>query len=63
MTREEIIKFFKERVKISSGDYAEKIGGTTKTASRHLSKLIEEGILGSTYSGAYPPNFSYKKLA
>ena len=31
--------------KVSSGHYAAKFGGVTKTASRHLNELVDEGIL------------------
>jgi ATP-dependent DNA helicase RecG len=44
-TREEIIEFVKANGKVSSGDYAAKFGGVTKTASRHLNELVDEGIL------------------
>ena len=44
-TKEDIIKFVEERIRVSSGDIASKFGGSTKTASRHLNKLVDEGIL------------------
>jgi ATP-dependent DNA helicase RecG len=44
-TKEEIIEFVKANGKVSSGDYAAKFGGVTKTASRHLNELVDEGIL------------------
>lgn len=43
--REEIIEFVRVNGKVSSGDYAAKFGGVTKTASRHLNELVDEGIL------------------
>lgn len=44
-TREEIIKFITAKGKVSTGDYAAKFGGVTKTAFRHLNKLVDDGIL------------------
>lgn len=44
-TKAEIIDFVKVKGKVSSGDYAAKFGGVTKTASRHLNGLVDEGIL------------------
>ena len=43
-TKAEIIDFVKVKGKVSSGDYAAKFGGVTKTASRHLNELVDEGI-------------------
>ena len=43
-TKEEIIEFVKANGKVSSGDYAAKFGGVTKTASRHLNELVDKGI-------------------
>lgn len=40
-----VIEFIKELGEISSGDYATHFGVATKTASRHLNKLINEGVL------------------
>ncbi len=44
-TKDDIIEFVSSMVKVSSGDYANKYGGSTKTASRHLNELVDEGIL------------------
>ncbi|MFZ2285081.1 MAG: ATP-binding protein [Lutibacter sp.] len=43
-TKDDIIEFVKVKSKVSSGDYADKFGGSTKTASRHLNELVDEGI-------------------
>ena len=44
-TKDDIIKFVSSKVKVSSGDYADKYGGSTKTASMRLNELVDEGIL------------------
>ncbi|MFT4681831.1 MAG: ATP-dependent DNA helicase RecG [Flavobacteriales bacterium] len=44
-TKDEIIEFIRAKDKVSTGDYASKFGGATKTAGRHLNKLVEEGVL------------------
>lgn len=44
-TKDDIIEFVNGKVKVSSGDYANKYGGSTKTASRRLNELVDEGIL------------------
>ncbi|MBL0201324.1 MAG: winged helix-turn-helix transcriptional regulator [Chitinophagaceae bacterium] len=44
-TRTEILDFVRAKGRVSSGDYAEKFGGSTKTASRHLNDLVDEGVL------------------
>ncbi len=44
-TRDDIIEFLRVKGKVSSGDYAAKFGGSTKTASRHLNELVNEGVL------------------
>lgn len=44
-SKADIINFISDMGKISSGDYATKFGGATKTASRQLNKLVEEGVL------------------
>lgn len=44
-TKNEIVGFVKSKGKVSSGDYASKFGGSTRTASRHLNELVDEGIL------------------
>ncbi|MBX3163298.1 MAG: DeoR family transcriptional regulator [Bacteroidetes bacterium] len=43
--KNDIIEFVKERGKISTGDYAEQFGGSTKTAVRALNALVNEGVL------------------
>ena len=43
--KDDIIEFVSSMDKISSGDYANKYGGSTKTASRRLNELVDEGIL------------------
>ncbi len=45
ITHEMVFSFIKDKNKISSGDYATRFGVSTKTASRHLNKLVDEGIL------------------
>jgi len=44
-TRKDIIEFVSMQGKVSSGDYAAKFGGSTKTASRHLNELVNNGVL------------------
>ncbi|MDP2388526.1 MAG: ATP-binding protein [Bacteroidota bacterium] len=44
-TMNDIIEFVKVKGEVSSGDYALKFGGVTKTASRHLNELVDKGIL------------------
>ncbi|MFH1322088.1 MAG: ATP-binding protein [Bacteroidota bacterium] len=44
-SKDDIIEFVRVKSRVSSGDYADKFGGSTKTASRHLNKLVNEGIL------------------
>ena len=44
-TKDDIIDFVRLKGKVSSGDYAAKFGGATKTASRHLNELVDEGVL------------------
>jgi len=43
--KDDIIEFVKTRGKVSTGDYAEQFGGSTKTASRALNSLVDEGAL------------------
>jgi len=45
ITVELAIDFIKNLGEISSGDYATYFNVTTKTASRHLNKLVDDGIL------------------
>ena len=40
-----VIDFIKDKGEISSGDYATHFGVATKTASRHLNKLVDSGII------------------
>ncbi len=44
-TRDDIIEFVSTKGRIASGDYASKFGGSTKTASRQLNLLVNEGVL------------------
>lgn len=44
-TKEMIVEFVQKLGKVSTGDYAAKFGGVTKTASRHLNELVDEGVL------------------
>jgi ATP-dependent DNA helicase RecG len=44
-TTEDILAFVKELGKVSSGDYVQKFGGSTKTASRHLNELVNKGMM------------------
>jgi ATP-dependent DNA helicase RecG len=44
--KEEVMTFVKANQKVSSGDFVEKFGGSTKTASRYLNMLVDEGLLG-----------------
>ena len=44
-TQNDIIEFVKSKGKISSGDYAAKFGGATRTALRHLNDLVEIAVL------------------
>ena len=44
-TRDDVLEFVRAQGKVSSGDYAAKFGGSTKTASRNLNKLVNEGFL------------------
>jgi ATP-dependent DNA helicase RecG len=43
--KDAVLTFVRDFGKVSSGDYVEKYGGSTKTASRHLNTLVEEGLL------------------
>ncbi len=44
-SKDAVLNLIKDKHKISSGDYVEKFGGSTKTASRHLNSLVDEGLL------------------
>ncbi|MCG2760034.1 MAG: hypothetical protein L6407_02315, partial [Candidatus Delongbacteria bacterium] len=45
VSKDMIIEFIRTNGKISSGDYVQKYGGSTKTASRALNSLVDEGVL------------------
>jgi ATP-dependent DNA helicase RecG len=45
VTTDDIVEFVRLNDKVSTGDYAAKFGGSTKTASRHLNELVDAGIL------------------
>jgi len=45
VSKDDIIEFVKARNKVSTGDYAQQFGGSTKTASRALNYLVDEGII------------------
>ena len=45
VTKDVVIEFVKAKGKVSTGDYAEQYGGSTKTASRALNSLVDEGVL------------------
>ncbi|MFK5883057.1 MAG: ATP-binding protein, partial [Candidatus Izemoplasma sp.] len=54
-TKDDILEFVRVNGDVSSGDYARKFGGSTKTASRHLNELVDEGFLlkdGNLYKNA-----------
>lgn len=43
--RKQILDFVRAKGEVSSGDYAQRFGGSTKTAQRQLTELVEEGAL------------------
>ena len=45
VTKDVLLEFVKAKGKISTGDYAEQYGGSTKTASRALNTLVDAGFL------------------
>ncbi len=45
VTTDVILDFVKANGKVATGDYASKFGGSTKTASRALNGLVDEGVL------------------
>jgi predicted HTH transcriptional regulator len=45
LTEEGVKAFIKQKERISAGDYSKRFNVTTKTAQRHLNKLIEEGVV------------------
>lgn len=46
--RQQILDFVRTKGEVSSGDYAQRFGVSTKTAQRQLGELAEEGVLART---------------